>query len=192
MPLPLIPLVGGFSGLVFGVMFGSVSTRRAGTAFAMISLGLANWSPQLRSILRGFFGGEEGVTTNRTKLLPMFGLNFGPQIQVYYLIAAWCLLCVVAMYALTRTPLGRMCNAVRDNPERAAVRRLQSAHACASSRSASPACSPASPARWRRSISRSPIRRELGAAQSGRGAAAAYIGGVGNFIGPIIGAILVT
>ena len=38
---------------------------------------------------------------------------------MYYLIAAWCLLCMAAMYAFTRTPLGRMCNAVRDNPERA-------------------------------------------------------------------------
>jgi len=31
------------------------------------------------------------------------------------------------MYGLTRTPLGRMCNAVRDNAETRAVRRLQSA-----------------------------------------------------------------
>ena len=37
---------------------------------------------------------------------------------MYYLIAVWCLLCIAAMYAFTRTPLGRMCNAVRDNPER--------------------------------------------------------------------------
>ena len=39
-PLPLMPLVGGFAGLFFGIVFGSVSTRRGGTAFAMISLGL--------------------------------------------------------------------------------------------------------------------------------------------------------
>src|SRR4029078_6220232 len=40
------------------------------------------------------------------------------QITIYYLVAAWTLICIIAMYALTRTPLGRMCNAVRDNPER--------------------------------------------------------------------------
>jgi branched-chain amino acid transport system permease protein len=50
---------------------------------------------------------------------PLLGLNFGPALQVYYLVAAWCFLCMLAMYALTRTPLGRMANAVRDNPERA-------------------------------------------------------------------------
>ena len=40
-PVVAIPLVGGLAGLVFGIIFGSVSTRRGGTAFAMISLGLA-------------------------------------------------------------------------------------------------------------------------------------------------------
>ena len=47
------------------------------------------------------------------------GINYGPQIQVYYLIAGWCFVCMIAMFALTQTPLGRMANAVRDNPERA-------------------------------------------------------------------------
>ena len=118
-PVFLIPLVGGFSGLLFGIVFGSVSTRRGGTAFAMISLGLGELVASSSLILRSFFGGEEGISTNRTKLFRVFDLNFGPQLQVYYLIAAWCLICMIAMYALTRTPFGRMCNAVRDNPERA-------------------------------------------------------------------------
>ena len=38
--------------------------------------------------------------------------------QVYYLIAACCFVCTAAMFAFTGTPLGRMLNAVRDNPER--------------------------------------------------------------------------
>jgi branched-chain amino acid transport system permease protein len=37
---------------------------------------------------------------------------------VYYLTAAYTLVCVALMYAFTRTPLGRILNAVRDNPER--------------------------------------------------------------------------
>jgi len=35
-PVTLIPLVGGLAGLAFGVIFGSVSTRRGGTAFAKV------------------------------------------------------------------------------------------------------------------------------------------------------------
>jgi branched-chain amino acid transport system permease protein len=49
---------------------------------------------------------------------PVLGITFGPQIQVYYLIAVYTFLCTAAMFAFTRTPLGRMLNAVRDNPER--------------------------------------------------------------------------
>ncbi len=48
-----------------------------------------------------------------------FGISYGPQIQVYYLIAFWLFICTVAMFAFTQTPLGRIINAVRDNPERA-------------------------------------------------------------------------
>jgi len=193
LPIPLLvmPLVGGFAGLVFAILFGWVSTKRSGTAFAMISLGLAELVGSSSLILRSFFGGEEGVTTNRTKLLRLFDWNFGPQIQVYYLIAAWCLLSIALMYALTRTPWGRMCNAVRDNAERAqfvgynpqVVRYLAF---CLSGLFAGVAGGLAS------------INFELAnsalfsAVQSGNVLLATFIGGAGHFVGPILGAVLVT
>jgi len=65
-----------------------------------------------------FFGGEGGITTNRVYGTPFFGLNFGSQTQVYYLIAVYCFVCTGLMFAFTGTPLGRILNAVRDNPER--------------------------------------------------------------------------
>src|SRR5580698_8416080 len=117
-PLPLVPLIGGVAGLFFAATLGWVPTRRSGTAFAMISLGVAELVASSALILRSFFGGEAGISANRTKLLRLFDLNFGSQIQIYYLVAFWTLVAAIAMYALTRTPLGRMCNAVRDNPER--------------------------------------------------------------------------
>src|SRR5215831_6503816 len=40
-PVTLLPLAGGLAGLAFGVLLGYVTTRRAGTPFAMISLGIA-------------------------------------------------------------------------------------------------------------------------------------------------------
>ncbi|MBS0303725.1 MAG: branched-chain amino acid ABC transporter permease, partial [Proteobacteria bacterium] len=66
------------------------------------------------------FGGDGGISINRTYGPPLLGISFGPQIQVYYLIAAYCFVCTALMYAFTGTPLGRMLNAVRDNPERVA------------------------------------------------------------------------
>jgi branched-chain amino acid transport system permease protein len=190
-PLPLMPLVGGFGGLLFGIIFGSVSTRRAGTAFAMISLGLGELVASSSLILRGFFGGEEGVTTNRTKLLRLFGLNFAPQIEVYYLIAAWCLLAMLAMYALRRTPFGRMCNAVRENAERAQF--VGYNPTMVRFMAFSLAGLFAGVAGALAAINFELINSaSVGAEQSGQVLLAAYIGGVGNFIGPVIGAVLVT
>ncbi|QJC56471.1 hypothetical protein HC248_01777 [Polaromonas vacuolata] len=117
-PLPLIPLVGGLAGLVFAILFGYVTTKKAGTTFAMITLGVGELVFAMSLMFPEFFGGEGGITTNRTYGTTFFGISFGPQIQVYYLIAVYCFVCTAAMFAFTRTPLGRILNAVRDNPER--------------------------------------------------------------------------
>jgi branched-chain amino acid transport system permease protein len=190
-PLPLIPVIGAITGLFFGILFGSVSTRRGGTAFAMISLGLAELVYSSSLILRSFFGGEEGISADRTKLFRVLGYNFGPQIQVYYLIAAWCLLCVILMYAITRTPLGRMCNAVRENPERVEFvgYNPQFVRFIAFSLAGLFAGVAGSLAAINIELAQASF---VGAAQSGAVLLAAYIGGVAFFVGPILGAILVT
>ena len=118
-PIAMIPLVGGIGGAFFGVLFGYVTTKKSGTTFAMITLGIGELVAASSLMLPEFFGGEAGITTNRVIGQPVLGITFGPQIEVYYLIAIWTLVCTVAMYAFTLTPLGRMANAVRDNPERA-------------------------------------------------------------------------
>ena len=120
LPLPVsaVPLVGGLAGLGFAVLFGYVTTRKAGTTFAMITLGLGELVFAMSLMIPEFFGGEGGVSANRVTGSAPLGISFGPQIQVYYLIAAYTFVAVAAMFAFTRTPLGRMLNAVRDNPER--------------------------------------------------------------------------
>ncbi|HZY18531.1 MAG TPA: branched-chain amino acid ABC transporter permease [Ramlibacter sp.] len=118
LPLVFIPLVGGLAGLFFAALFGFVTTKKSGTTFAMITLGIGELVASMALMFPGFFGGEGGVTTNRVYGSKLFGVSFGPQIQVYYLIAVYCFLCTAAMYAFTGTPLGRILNAVRDNPER--------------------------------------------------------------------------
>jgi len=116
-PLVLIPLVGGLAGLFFAILLGYVTTKKSGTTFAMITLGIGELVAAMSLMFPGFFGGEGGVTTNRT-YGKLFDWTFGPQIQVYYLIAVYCFICTALMFAFTGTPLGRMLNAVRDNPER--------------------------------------------------------------------------
>ena len=117
-PVTLIPLVGGLGGMFFAVLFGYVSTKKSGTTFAMITLGMAELVFAMSLMFSEFFGGEAGVSGNRVVGESFWGITYGPQIQVYYLTAAYTLVCVALMYAFTRTPLGRILNAVRDNPER--------------------------------------------------------------------------
>ncbi|MEO9066831.1 MAG: branched-chain amino acid ABC transporter permease, partial [Caldimonas sp.] len=88
------------------------------TPFAMITLGIGELVFAMSLMVPEFFGGEGGVSANRTAGAPFLGITYGPPIQVYYLLAAYTLASTAAMYAFTRTPLGRMLNAVRDNPER--------------------------------------------------------------------------
>ncbi|TYL93556.1 branched-chain amino acid ABC transporter permease [Bradyrhizobium rifense] len=190
-PLPFIPLFGGIGGLVFAMIIGWVMTKRAGTVFAMISLGIGELVASSSLILRSVFGGESGITTDRTALPKLLGWSFGPQLQVYYLIAFWLVLSAIAMYALTRTPLGRISNAVRDNPERVqfigydphVVRYIAYCFAGFFAGVAGGLTA------INFEIANSAL---LGAIQSGLVLFSTFIGGTAFFFGPILGAILVT
>ena len=117
-PLVLIPLVGGLAGMFFAILLGFVTTKKSGTTFAMITLGIGELVASMALMFPQFFGGEGGITTDPVYGKPFFGITFGPAIEVYYLIAVYCFVCTAAMFAFTGTPLGRILNAVRDNPER--------------------------------------------------------------------------
>ena len=189
MPVSLLPLVGGLAGAFFGVLFGYVTTKRAGTTFAMITLGIGELVFSCSLMFPEFFGGEGGITTNRVFGQPFLGITFGPAIQVYYLIAIWCLASMALMYAWSQTPLGRIANAVRDNPERAEFVGYDTQKvrwftliisAFFAGISGALAC-----------INFEIVTAEnVSAARSGSVLLAAFIGGVGFFFGPIIGACL--
>ncbi|MGF6938004.1 branched-chain amino acid transport system permease protein [Paraburkholderia sp. UCT70] len=121
MPLVLLPLVGGIGGALCGVLFGFIATRRAGTAFAMITLGLGELVVAAAWTLPGWFGGEAGVAIDRASGPLFVGWSFGPAREAYALIALWSVVASVALFALSRTPFMRLANAVRDNPARAAA-----------------------------------------------------------------------
>jgi branched-chain amino acid transport system permease protein len=117
-PTSLVPLLAGLSGAAFAVVLGFVTTRKAGTPFAMITLGIGELVFAMSLMVPEFFGGEGGVSANRAAGPARLGITFGPPVEVYVLIAVYTFVCTAAMYAFTRTPLGRILNAVRDNPER--------------------------------------------------------------------------
>ncbi len=173
------------------MIVGSFSTRSAGTVFAMISLGVGELIAACSVIIVAFFGGEEGISGDRTYAQPFFGVEFLQQIEVYYLTIAWLVISAVLMYLWSRTPVGRMANAVRDNPERAEFLGYSS--------------------RWVRyysfiasgffcgiagglfAINYEILTEEnLNTTSSGVILLVTFLGGVGFFFGPIIGAIAFT
>jgi len=193
-PVSMLPLIAGAAGALFGVIFGYLTTRKAGTPFAMITLGIGEMVFAASLMFPGFFGGEGGITGNRTAGPPLFGipsLTFGPQLQVYYLIALWCFACMAAMFALTQTPLGRIANAVRDNPERAEfigynTQRVRWLMLVLSSFFAGIAGGLTA-------INFEIVSAEnVSAVRSGGVLLAAFIGGASFFFGPILGAIVFT
>ena len=118
LPVSLIPIVGGLSSVLVAILLGWVTTKKAATPFAMITLGIGELVWAMSLMFPEFFGGEGGVSGNRVAGAKTFGITYGPQIQLYYLIAVYTFICTGLMFAFTRTPLGQMLNAVRDNPER--------------------------------------------------------------------------
>jgi len=158
----------------------------------MITLGIGEMVFAASLMFPGFFGGEGGITADRASGAPFLGvpaITFGPQIQVYYLIAAWCFACMIAMYALTQTPLGRIANAVRDNPERAEfigynTQRVRWLMLILSSFFAGVAGGLSA-------INFEIVSAEnVSAIRSGGVLLAAFIGGVAFFFGPILGAVV--
>ncbi|RQR27251.1 branched-chain amino acid ABC transporter permease [Burkholderia sp. Bp9143] len=190
-PLPLLPLVGGVAGAGFGFMAALLATRRAGTVFAMITLGLGECVAAAAWSVPAWFGGLGGVPIDRASGPPWGGWHFGAETQAYAVIAGWCIVSALAMHALTRTPLARLANAVRDNPARVAAlgtepRRVRLAMVTCASFFAGIAgtltlidVEIATP-------------DSVSMARSATVLIAAVIGGTGTFFGPAAGAVVLT
>lgn len=191
LPLPLVPLVGGIGGALSGLLAGYVSTRRAGTAFAMITLGIGELVAAAAWTLPDWFGGEAGVPIDRASGLALGTWTFGPAREAYLLIALWCLLACAAMFALSRTPFMRVANAVRDNPVRAAAigcepRRIRYASVVFAAFFAGIAGTLGL-------INVELVSTEsVGMLRSGAVLIATVIGGTGAFFGPVAGAVVLT
>jgi len=188
----LLPVAGGLAGLAGGVVLGYVTTRKAGTTFAMITLGIGEMVAACSLMFPGVFGGEGGVSGNRViGKQTLLGFTWGPQVEMYGLIVLWAFVCTAAMFALTQTPLGRMANAVRDNPERAEfvgydTERVRFLMVVLSGLFAGVAGGLSA-------LNYEIVTAEtLNAHTSGVVLLMTFVGGIGFFYGPIIGAILIS
>ncbi len=195
-PVVLLPVAGGLAGAGFAALIGYPTTRRGGTPFAMISLAVGELVHAAAGVLPEWFGGEGGLTADRTAG-PAFAAGLWPEwslgsdLHVYYLTAAWTVAGALAIHALGRTPLLKLANAVRDNPQRVAfigydphrVRYLMLTMAGFF----------AGVAGGLMALNLEIASADsLGALRSGAVLLAVVVGGSGLFLGPVAGAVVVT
>ena len=118
MPISCIPLVGGLVGMAVAIVLGYITTRKSGATFAMITMGVGELVSAFALMYPSFFGGEGGISGNRVIEPTIMGIDYAAPIQVYYLIAIYTVFSAMTLFAFTKTPLGLLLNAVRDNDER--------------------------------------------------------------------------
>jgi branched-chain amino acid transport system permease protein len=133
-------------------------------------------------------GGESGISAMR---MPAWGLDFGSSTQVYYLVLAWVLVSLLLLHFHTQTPAGRLTLGLRENSHRLrflgydvhglgvsafAISGLFSGVAGALQAMSNEA---ANYVVFEASVSASVVLNS-------------YIGGVGVFLGPALGAALMT
>lgn len=188
-PVTLIPIIGGLAGMVLALILGYITTRQSGTTFAMITMGIGELVAASALMFPSFFGGEGGISSNRVIAPAVMGINYSSPIQVYYLIAVYTILATALLFAFTKTPLGILLNAVRDNSERVEfigynAHRIRYTAFIISGFFAGIAGGLSA------ILFEMVTVESFSAARSGAYLLFTFLGGAGSFFGPIIGAIL--
>lgn len=114
-PLPFIPLVSAIAAGILGLLAGFFATVRTGTYFAMITLAIAELIYALGSQWEAVFGGEAGLSSMRQ---PWLWWSFATSAQTYYVVLGWFLAGAATLYFIGRTPLGRLAIAIGDDEVR--------------------------------------------------------------------------
>jgi len=187
-PTPLVPLAGAAAGALSGLVFGWLATQRVGVYFAMLTFALSELLVSVAPGLNTVFGAESGISTMRS---PAWGLSFGPDSQVYYLTLGWFVISAWCMWAFTKTPLGRLALALRDNEHR--VRFLGFDTRLSRTLIFTISCTFAGIAGALLAMTNESANYTVFSAQvSANVVLQTFIGGAGTFFGPALGAAVMT
>ncbi len=113
-PVLLLPLLGFLGGGLVAWLVGPFTVRHGGTAFAMITLGLAELAQALASRWLPFSGGESGIRLE--PVLSREGLS-----SPLLVAGLWFAVTLLLVIWIVRSPLGQYARASRDQPERLAT-----------------------------------------------------------------------
>jgi len=161
----------------------------------LISLGLGQLAYSAAAVFKNSLGGEDGKSFARDEhpfIIPFIGetdLWFYKNDTIYLIIAFWFLIAVILIFLFSRTPAGRLSNAVRDNEERVpfigySMRSVRYLVFIGAGFFAGVAGGMSALA------FESTTQSDLSNFYSGVALMAVFVGGAGFFIGPILGALI--
>jgi len=189
-PVVLAPLFGAAAALLLGAGVALFTVRSGKVIFAMISLAVGQLAFSAATIMTGFSGGDEGIRLDPSHALG-WGIDFGSPLNVYLLIAVWSWCAALAMYALGFTPLGRLMNATRDNPQRMEFVGFNPVLIRGLALTLSAGFAGVAGSLYALGFQVVTLDT-LGLFQSTSGRLHAYVGGITSFFGPVLGALLIT
>ena len=111
-PLSILPLIGGIAGFIFAGIIGYFTVQRSGMIFAILTLAILEFVNSFSISFPSILG---GMTVDRTLNTSFFNIDYGSKRSVCFIVMAWLFITLYICYYFLKTPLGKMCNAVREN-----------------------------------------------------------------------------
>ncbi len=115
-PLFILPLIGGIAGFIFAGIIGYFTVQRSGMIFAILTLAILEFVNSFSISFPSILG---GMAVDRTLNTNFFNIDYGSKRSVCFIVMAWLFITLYICYYFLKTPLGKMCNAVRENSFRA-------------------------------------------------------------------------
>ena len=119
-PMVLVPLLAGLGTAVLAWALGGISTRRPGAALAMITLGLGELAWALAPVFPSVFGGEGGLSADRTAGLSLGIWQGANPWHLYALVSLYLFLVMWGLNTVERSALGLYVRAAREQTGRLA------------------------------------------------------------------------
>lgn len=188
---PLAVLAGSLMAFVISLVFAGLALRTRGIYFAMVTLALGQCAYQLAVTLADFTGGDNGLRgfSARAFQIGPWTLDATQPLPRYYMMFAFAVVALLGLWRVLQSPFGIVLRAMRENLDRARAcgvdaRRAQLIALCISGL----VCGMAG-GLYAVHLSTVPLDT-LGYHLSGQVVMMTLLGGMGTFVGPLVGAAL--
>ena len=188
LPMELGLLAGTLAGALLGLVVGALAIRRQGVYFSMVTLALAQML-YFFYLQAPFTGGEDGLqAVPRGKLLGLVDLS--NDLTMYYVVLAISVAGFLAIVRIVHSPYGQVLKAIKENEARAVSLGYEVSHYKLLAFVASTALAGLAGATKSVVLGFATLT-DVHWAMSGLVILMTLIGGMGTFVGPVVGAVII-